>query len=141
MSSSVLERIHTPADVKHLTPEELNALATEMRGRIVEAVSSNGGHLASNLGVVELTIALHAVFEFGPHPTGPDRLRADVGHQSSPHKMLTGRAAHFSRLRKQGSVSGFPSPAESPSDLFAVGHAGTPISTAVGMAHGDETLG
>ena len=70
----MLERIHTPADVKKLSPEELNALATEMRAAIVDAVSKNGGHLASNLGVVELTIALHAVFDFGPHPTGPDRL-------------------------------------------------------------------
>src|SRR5438552_7539919 len=138
---SLLERIKTPADLKALSPEQLTALATEMRGRIVDAVSRNGGHLASNLGVVELTIALHYVFEFGPYPDGPDRLLFDVGHQSYPHKLLTGRASGFERLRKKGSVGGFPSPEESPYDLFAVGHAGTAISTAVGMARGDETKG
>src|SRR5215204_916398 len=141
MPLSLLERVHTPADVKKLSPEELTALAAEMRERIVAAVSTNGGHLASNLGVVELTIALHAVFDFGPHPIGPDRLLWDVGHQSYPHKMLTGRAGQFDKLRKKGSVSGFPSPEESPYDLFAVGHAGTAISTAVGMARGDGLLG
>src|SRR5688500_704345 len=136
MPQPLLERIHTPADVKKLSPEELTALAKEMRAAIVDAVGKNGGHLASNLGVVELTIALHSVFDFGPHPTGPDRLLWDVGHQSYPHKMLTGRAAQFDKLRKKGSVSGFPSPDESPYDLFAVGHAGTAISTAVGVARG-----
>src|SRR5207248_2364322 len=109
--------------------------------RIVEAVSQNGGHLASNLGVVELTLALHFVFDFGAFPQGPDRLLFDVGHQCYAHKMLTGRSAMFDHLRKKGSVGGFPSPDESPYDLFAVGHAGTAISTAVGMARGDETLG
>ncbi|HYO10837.1 MAG TPA: 1-deoxy-D-xylulose-5-phosphate synthase [Tepidisphaeraceae bacterium] len=138
MSASLLARIQSPADVKKLAPEELETLAREMRASIVDAVGRNGGHLASNLGVVELTLALHAVFDFGPHPHGPDRLLFDVGHQSYPHKMLTGRAAAFERLRKKGSVSGFPSPDESPYDLFAVGHAGTAISTAVGMARGDE---
>src|SRR5437773_4644086 len=137
---SLLERIASPADVKKLTPEELNTLAGEIRTRIFEAVSKNGGHLASNLGVVELTLALHKVFDFGPYPDGPDRLLWDVGHQCYTHKMLTGRAPMFDRLRKQGSVGGFPSPDESPYDLFAVGHAGTSISTAVGMARGDEKL-
>src|SRR5688572_28107863 len=140
MPQPLLERIHTPADVKKLSPEELTALAKEMRAAIVDAVSKNGGHLASNLGVVELTIALHYVYDFGPHPAGPDRLLWDVGHQSYPHKMLTGRAHQFDRLRKKGSVGGFPSPDESPYDLFAVGHAGTAISTAVGMARGDAHL-
>jgi 1-deoxy-D-xylulose-5-phosphate synthase len=138
---SLLDKVHSPADVKKLSPEELTQLAIDMRARIVDAVSRNGGHLASNLGVVELTIALHAVFDFGPHPTGPDRLLFDVGHQSYPHKMLTGRAELFERLRKKDSVSGFPNPDESPYDLFAVGHAGTAISTAVGMARGDEHAG
>jgi 1-deoxy-D-xylulose-5-phosphate synthase len=138
---SLLSRIQTPADVKKLSPEELETLAKEMRARIVEAVGKNGGHLASNLGVVDLTLALHYVFDFGPYPEGPDRLLFDVGHQSYPHKMLTGRAALFDRLRKKGSVSGFPNPEESPYDLFAVGHAGTAISTAVGMARGDGALG
>src|SRR6185295_6216992 len=106
--------------------------------RIFSAVSANGGHLASNLGVVELTLALHRVFDFGPYPEGPDRLLFDVGHQCYAHKMLTGRGDKFETLRKKGSVGGFPSPDESPYDLFAVGHAGTAISTAVGMARGDE---
>jgi 1-deoxy-D-xylulose-5-phosphate synthase len=137
----LLDQITQPSDVRKLSPEELIALAQEMRERIFSAVSINGGHLASNLGVVELTLALHHVYDFGPYPTGPDRLLFDVGHQSYPHKLLTGRSKLFDRLRKKGSVSGFPSPEESPYDLFAVGHAGTAISTAVGMANGDASLG
>jgi 1-deoxy-D-xylulose-5-phosphate synthase len=137
----LLDAIYCPSDVKKLPPAELSELAREMRSRIFDAVSRNGGHLASNLGVVELTIALHYVYDFGPYPTGPDRLLWDVGHQCYPHKMLTGRAPAFERLRKKGSVSGFPSPEESPYDLFAVGHAGTAISTAVGMARGDAHQG
>src|SRR3954464_9067833 len=137
---SVLARIKSPADVKTLSPEQLSQLAGELRAKIFDSVSKNGGHLASNLGVVELTLALHAVFDFGPHPAGPDRLMWDVGHQRYPHKMLTGRANQFDRLRKKGSVGGFPSPDESPYDLFAVGHAGTAISTAVGMARADGLL-
>jgi 1-deoxy-D-xylulose-5-phosphate synthase len=137
---SLLNAISTPADVRKLTIEELNQLAGEIRHSIVQAVSANGGHLASNLGVVELTLALHYVYDFGPYPTGPDMLLFDVGHQCYPHKMLTGRAGQFPRLRKQGSVSGFPSPEESAYDLFAVGHAGTAISTAVGMARGGTHL-
>src|SRR5689334_5220472 len=101
---TLLERVHTPADLKRLSPEQLSQLAGEMRNRIVDAVSRNGGHLASNLGVIELTLALHTVFDFGPYPDGPDRLLWDVGHQSYAHKMLTGRAAGFDRLRKKGSV-------------------------------------
>jgi 1-deoxy-D-xylulose-5-phosphate synthase len=127
-------------DVRKLSIAQLDILAKEMRERIFAAVSKNGGHLASNLGVVELTLALHYVYDFGPYPAGPDRLLFDVGHQSYPHKLLTGRAGEFDKLRKKGSVGGFPSPHESPYDLFAVGHAGTAISTAVGMARGDEAL-
>src|SRR5919107_5469213 len=137
---SILDRVKTPADLKKLSIDELQQLAGELRERIFNAVSKNGGHLASNLGVVELTLALHYVYDFGPYPAGPDRLLWDVGHQSYPHKMLTGRAGQFDKLRKKGSVSGFPSPDESPYDLFAVGHAGTAISTAVGMARGDQHL-
>jgi 1-deoxy-D-xylulose-5-phosphate synthase len=111
-----------------------------MRERIFAAVSKNGGHLASNLGVVELTLALHYVYDFGPYPSGPDRLLFDVGHQCYTHKMLTGRADDFEMLRKKGHVGGFPNPGESDYDLFAVGHAGTAISTAVGMARGDAHL-
>src|ERR1700712_3479866 len=137
---ALLDGIKTPADLKKLSPAQLPALAEEMRSRIVEGVSKNGGHLASNLGVVELTIALHYIYDFGAYPAGHDRLLWDVGHQSYPHKMLTGRAGQFAKLRKKGSVSGFPSPDESPFDLFAVGHAGTAVSTAVGMARGDAIL-
>jgi 1-deoxy-D-xylulose-5-phosphate synthase len=137
----LLDQIHAPADLKSLSPEQLQQLVVEIRERIFQAVSQNGGHLASNLGVVELTIALHYVYDFGPHPTGPDWLMFDVGHQCYPHKMLTGRAAAFETLRKRGSIGGFPMPEESPHDLFAVGHAGTAISTAVGMARGSERKG
>ena len=137
----LLDNIHTPADLRRLSFDELARLAGEVRQRIIEAVSKNGGHLASNLGVTDLTLALHYVYDFGPYPKGPDRLLFDVGHQSYPHKMLTGRAGDFADLRKKGHVSGFPSPSESPYDLFAVGHAGTAISTAVGMAKADQQLG
>src|SRR5215213_2676644 len=137
---SVLERIKTPADLRKLSSDELQQLARDMRDRIFSAVSNNGGHLASNLGVVELTIALHYVYDFGPYPEGPDRLLFDVGHQCYPHKLLTGRSPLFDKLRKKVSVSGFPAPEESPYDLFSVGHAGTAISTAVGMARGDAHL-
>jgi 1-deoxy-D-xylulose-5-phosphate synthase len=136
----LLDQIQTPADLRKLSFDELAALAKELRERIFHAVSRNGGHLASNLGVVELTLALHYVYDFGPYPYGPDRLLWDVGHQCYPHKLLTGRAGGFERLRKKGSVGGFPSPDESPYDLFAVGHAGTAISTAVGMARADQHL-
>ena len=136
----LLPQVTSPADLRKLSVPELSQLAQEMRGVIFDAVSRNGGHLASNLGVVELTLALHYVYNFGPYPGGRDRLLWDVGHQSYSHKLLTGRASQFPRLRKKGSVSGFPSPEESAFDLFAVGHAGTAISTAVGMARGDQQL-
>jgi 1-deoxy-D-xylulose-5-phosphate synthase len=137
----LLEQINQPSGLRALSIDQLEALAKEIRERIFTAVSQNGGHLASNLGVVELTLALHRVYDFGPYPQGPDRLLWDVGHQCYPHKMLTGRTGQFDRLRKKGSISGFPSPEESPYDLFAVGHAGTAISTAVGMARGDQACG
>lgn len=136
----LLDTIHIPTDVRRLSMEELATLAGEIRERVFEAVSKNGGHLASNLGVAELTIALHYVYDFGPYPTGPDWLLWDVGHQCYPHKMLSGRAGQFDTLRKKGSVGGFPNPVESPYDLFAVGHAGTAISTAVGMARGGQLM-
>ena len=138
---SVLGRVHSPADLRGMSMADLEQLSADIRGTIFDAVSANGGHLASNLGVVELTVALHAAYDFGPHPHGPDRLLWDVGHQSYPHKMLTGRAGDFAELRKKGHVGGFPMPTESDYDLFAVGHAGTAISTAVGMARGDQMAG
>lgn len=141
MHMAILDSIRKPSDLRPLSLDQLAQLAKEMRHRIFESVSKNGGHLASNLGVVELTLALHRVFDFGPYPAGPDRLLFDVGHQCYPHKLLTGRSAGFDKLRKKGSVSGFPQPEESPYDLFSVGHAGTAISTAVGMARGDQAKG
>ena len=121
---TLLDTIASPADLKRLSIQELESLAGEIRAAIFAAVQQNGGHLASNLGVVELTLALHYVYDFGPHPTGLDKLLFDVGHQCYPHKMLTGRAKGFANLRKQGAIGGFPMPDESAYDLFAVGHAG-----------------
>ena len=137
----ILPTIHSPADLKRLDMGQLEQVAGELRTAIFDAVSQSGGHLASNLGVVELTLALHYAYDFGPHPDGPDRLVLDVGHQCYPHKMLTGRQEGFKRLRKKGGVGGFPMPEESAYDLFNVGHAGTGISTAVGLARGDQAFG
>ncbi|MEM7682944.1 MAG: 1-deoxy-D-xylulose-5-phosphate synthase [Planctomycetota bacterium] len=150
MAYELLEHIHGPADLKALTEDQLPDLAQEVRQAICDQVSRSGGHLAPNLGVVELTLALHRVFDFGPPPeVAPatpeanaqarpgDRLLFDVGHQCYPHKLLTGRLPLLDKLRQKGGMSGFPSPDESPYDLFAVGHAGTAISTAVGMARAD----
>ncbi|MCA9242727.1 MAG: 1-deoxy-D-xylulose-5-phosphate synthase [Phycisphaerales bacterium] len=133
---SLLKQINSPADMQRLSMDELQRLAQEVRERVIEVVVANGGHLASNLGVTELTIALHKVFDFSK-----DRLLWDVGHQCYVHKLLTGRNADFDTLRQAGGVSGFPSRGESPYDLFDVGHAGTAIATAVGMARGDQALG
>jgi len=129
---ALLDSINTPSDLKRLSIDELPALASEIREAIVAQVSKTGGHLAPNLGVVELTIALHYVFDFGH-----DRLLFDVGHQCYPHKLLTGRRPLLDNLRKRNGMAGFPEPHESSYDLFSVGHAGTGISTAVGMARGD----
>lgn len=130
-----LKDIHSPADLKKLSVDQLTGLAAEIRQRIIEVVGRNGGHLASNLGVTETTIAMHYCFDFSH-----DRLIWDVGHQCYPHKLLTGRNPRFDTLRKAGGISGFPEPGESPYDLFKVGHAGTAIATAVGLARGDQIL-
>jgi 1-deoxy-D-xylulose-5-phosphate synthase len=132
---SLLDSIASPADVRELPVERLPELATEMRERIMEVVGKVGGHLTSNLGVVELTLALHRVFDFEA-----DRLLWDVGHQCYPHKLVTGRHAQFDSLRQAGGLSGFPSTEESAYDLFNVGHAGTAIATAVGLAKADSVL-
>ncbi len=132
----LLDTIHGPADLKKLPLERLPELSKEVPAAICEQVSRVGGHLAPNLGVVELTIALHYVFDFAW-----DRLLFDVGHQCYPHKLLTGRTHLLPRLRTSQGMAGFPEPRESPYDLFAVGHAGTAISTAVGMARGDRLSG
>jgi 1-deoxy-D-xylulose-5-phosphate synthase len=133
--ANLLASIHSPADLKKLPLDQLPTLAQEMREVIMTTVGTNGGHLAPNLGTVEICLALHRVFNFST-----DRLLWDVGHQCYPHKLITGRYQRFETLRKKGGVCGFPDPSESPFDLFAVGHAGTGISTAVGMARADELL-
>ncbi len=132
----LLETIQSPADVKKLSLDQLNILAQEIRETIMTTVGTNGGHLAPNLGTVEISLAIHVVFDLPK-----DRLLWDVGHQCYTHKLVTGRYANFSSLRKKNGVSGFPDPAEGPYDLFSVGHAGTAISTAVGMARADAQLG
>jgi len=131
--SNFLEQINSPADVKRLSVPELKELAEEIRQFILDSVSKTGGHLASNLGVVELTLALHCVFDFKK-----DMLVWDVGHQCYTHKIITGRKDKFSRLRHYDGISGFPNPAESQYDQFTVGHAGTSIATAIGLALAEE---
>ncbi len=133
---SLLESIKTPADIRSFSIDELTDLASQIRAAICSQVSRTGGHLAPNLGVVELTIALHYVFDFSK-----DRLLFDVGHQCYPHKLLTGRFDKLANLRTSKGMSGFPEPRESEYDQFSVGHAGTAISTAVGMARGDTISG
>lgn len=132
----VLERIHSSEDVKRLSSKELLVLAQELRARIIDSVSRNGGHLASNLGVVELTIALHRAFDFPK-----DALIFDVGHQCYAHKLLTGRADSFDTLRQFGGLAGFPRREESPYDAFDTGHASTAISAAAGMARARDLAG
>jgi len=132
MDLKMLPTLRTPNDLKSLRVEQLPDLAAEIRHAICGQVMKTGGHLAPNLGVVELTIALHYVFDFAH-----DRLLFDVGHQCYPHKLLTGRLPLLDRLRSHDGMAGFPAPRESEYDLFSVGHAGTGISTAVGMARGD----
>ncbi|MHC4684815.1 MAG: 1-deoxy-D-xylulose-5-phosphate synthase [Planctomycetota bacterium] len=131
--SKFLNGVESPADVKKLSTLELKILADEIRQFILETVSKTGGHLASNLGVVELTLALHYVFDFKA-----DKLLWDVGHQCYTHKIITGRKDRFEYLRQAEGISGFPNPAESVYDQFVVGHAGTSIATAIGMAVGEE---
>ena len=125
----ILNKIASPADIKAMSLAELTSLADETRRRIIDVVSRSGGHLASSLGVVELTIALHYVYD-----TPTDKVIWDVGHQCYAHKILTGRNERFDTLRQAGGVSGFPRAAESPYDCFDTGHAGTSISAALGMA-------
>lgn len=129
MSTPILDRTDSPAALRRLAPDEVRILAQEIRASLTDIISTNGGHLASNLGVVELTLALHRVFDFAR-----DRLLFDVGHQCYTHKLITGRRAAFPTLRQRGGVTGFPNPRESVYDPFLCGHASTSISTAVGYA-------
>jgi 1-deoxy-D-xylulose-5-phosphate synthase len=125
----LLETINTPADIKRLTRNQLPQLAKELRGFLLESVSKTGGHLASNLGSIELTIALHYVFD-----TPNDRLVWDVGHQTYPHKILTNRRERMHSMRQHGGLAGFPKREESEYDTFGVGHSSTSIAAALGMA-------
>ena len=133
---NLLESINSPADLRRLDRKQLPQLATQLRAFLIESVSQTGGHLSSNLGTVELTIALHTVFN-----TPEDRLVWDVGHQCYAHKVLTGRRAGMSTLRMHHGVSGFPKRSESPYDTFGVGHSSTSISAALGMAQAARLKG
>lgn len=132
----MLEKIQNPNDIKELDDEQLAVLAAEIRGCLVQTVAETGGHLASNLGAVELTLAIHRVYD-----TARDRLVFDVGHQCYTHKLLTGRQEGFARLRAAGGVSGFPKPYESEHDAFIAGHASNAVSVALGMARARTALG
>ncbi|MBN2206080.1 MAG: 1-deoxy-D-xylulose-5-phosphate synthase, partial [Candidatus Aminicenantes bacterium] len=127
--TKILDRIRSPQDIKGLTLKERSQLAREIRVFIVETVSKTGGHLGSNLGVVELTLALHAVFD-----APKDKIIWDVGHQCYTHKILTGRKDRFAGLRKAGGISGYPCIEESEYDAYNTGHASTALSAALGMA-------
>lgn len=133
---NLLANISSPADIRGLSNTQMQTLAEEIRQEIIETVSKNGGHLAPNLGVVELTMALHRVFE-----TPRDKIIWDVGHQCYVHKLLTGRRTKFGTLRKYNGLSGFPRPEECPHDAFATGHSSTSISVAMGMAAARDLKG
>ena len=128
-NKSLLDSINSPADIKEMTVEELDRLAAEIRERIVETVAQNGGHLASNLGVVELTLAIHSVFN-----VPDDKIVWDVGHQCYAHKMITGRCSRINTIRTENGLSGFPKRSESKYDCFDTGHSSTSISAALGIA-------
>src|SRR5438067_7958597 len=128
-STPLLDRVRYPADLRNFSAEQLRQLADELRAETIDVVSTTGGHLGASLGVVELTVALHAVFE-----TPADRLVWDVGHQAYPHKILTGRRDRIRTLRQGGGLSGFTKRAESEYDPFGAAHASTSISAGLGMA-------
>ncbi len=133
---TLLDRIQSPADLRTLSRDELRTLAVEMRERLIDVCSRTGGHIGAGLGVVELTLALHTVFD-----TPRDQLVWDVGHQGYPHKLLTGRNAQFETLRQENGISGFLKRTESEYDTFGAGHAATSISAALGMAAGRDLQG
>jgi 1-deoxy-D-xylulose-5-phosphate synthase len=125
----LLDRVRHPADLRNLSTDQLKRLADELRAETIDAVSVTGGHLGASLGVVELTVALHAVFD-----TPRDRLIWDVGHQAYPHKILTGRRDRIRTIRQGGGLSGFTRRAESEYDPFGAAHSSTSISAGLGMA-------
>jgi len=133
---SLLDKVDSPADLKGLSRDDLRALSQEMRERLIDVCSRTGGHIGAGLGVVELTVALHAVFD-----TPRDQLVWDVGHQGYPHKLLTGRNARMETLRQENGLSGFLKRSESEYDAFGAGHAATSISAALGIAAGRDLLG
>ena len=132
----ILERVASPADLKGLSRDELRVLSDEIRNRLIDVCSRTGGHIGAGLGVVELTVALHAVFE-----TPRDQVVWDVGHQGYPHKLLTGRNTRMETLRQEAGLSGFLKRSESEFDTFGAGHAATSISAALGIAAGRDLLG
>ncbi|MDQ8033799.1 MAG: 1-deoxy-D-xylulose-5-phosphate synthase, partial [Bordetella sp.] len=136
MTTEQLDRITQPAELRQLDRRDLRKVAQELREFVLESVSKTGGHLSSNLGTVELSLALHYVFDT-PH----DRIVWDVGHQSYPHKILTGRRAGMAKLRQQGGISGFPKRSESEYDAFGTAHSSTSISAALGMAVASRNAG
>ena len=131
--AAILPTITSPRDLQGLSSEQLETLAGEMRRALCEVAATRTAHFASNLGVVELCLALHRVFDFSR-----DRLIWDTGHQIYPHKLITGRFAQFGTIRTRGGLMGYPNPEESPYDLFMTGHAGCSVSTALGLASGDS---
>ena len=132
----LLDQIKQSSDIKKLTEEDYPVLAQEIRQFLIEKISHTGGHLASNLGVVELTMALHLAFDLPK-----DKIIWDVGHQAYTHKLLSGRKAGFDELRQFGGMSGFPKRAESPYDAFDTGHSSTSISAGLGIAQAREIQG
>jgi 1-deoxy-D-xylulose-5-phosphate synthase len=134
--AAILPSITSPRDLHGLSPEQLEQVAAEMRKALCEVAASRTAHFASNLGVVELCLALHKVFDFSR-----DRLIWDTGHQIYPHKLITGRFNRFGTIRTKGGLMGYPNPDESPYDLFMTGHAGSSVSTALGLASGDDLCG
>ena len=136
MSMTILDRVKWPADVRALTRDELEQLASDLRARLIDVCSRTGGHIGAGLGVIELTIALHYAFD-----TPRDQLVWDVGHQGYPHKLLTGRNDQFETLRQEDGISGFLKRTESEYDAFGAGHAATSISAALGMAAGRDIKG
>src|SRR5512138_3666362 len=133
--SRFLEKIDSPADLKKLSHDELEKLAAELRTFLLETISNTGGHLASNLGAVELTLALHYCFD-----SPRDRFIWDVGHQAYTHKIITGRRDVFHTQRQYKGISGFPKRCESPHDAFGAGHSSTSISAGLGMAAANSLL-
>ncbi len=132
----ILELINGPEDIKKLTGKELDILRQEIRDFLIGKISRTGGHLASNLGVVELTMAIYLVFDLPK-----DKIIWDVGHQSYTHKILSGRKGEFDDLRQYGGMSGFPKRKESPCDAFDTGHSSTSISAGLGLAQARDVSG